>query len=314
MPKVSIGLPVYNGERFLEKVLDGLLAQSFQDFEIIICDNASSDGTPAICSAYAELDERVRFIRNPRNIGAAPNFNKTFQQARGEYFAWAAHDDVHHPGFLEACVAVLDKDRDAVLVHTLVDIVDDGGSRLRTSRSGDRVVLPDGQSIRRYDRAHIAEASRPDVRFRQVLHEVFWCFQLFGMIRTEALRHTRLRRSYHGANKVLLADLALMGRFVQIEKHLYARRADRLLASYTKLKRQRDWIDPNGPGGLPMVHRLRDYSRAILKSPLPLSQRIYCFASFARKVERCAKLTRALVPGPDNVFGINLRKSAPRSS
>ena len=96
-PVISIGFPVYNGEDYLAQALDGLLAQSFGDFEILLCDNGSNDGSEAIARGYAERDPRVRYHRNAENIGAAGNYNLAFAQASGKYFKWTAHDDDHAP-------------------------------------------------------------------------------------------------------------------------------------------------------------------------------------------------------------------------
>ena len=101
MPRVSIGLPIYNGENFLGDAVESLLAQTFTDFELVLVDNASTDGTAAMCERFVARDKRVRYHRNPQNIGGAPNFNLAFQLAdRAPYFKWAAHDDRHLPDFL----------------------------------------------------------------------------------------------------------------------------------------------------------------------------------------------------------------------
>lgn len=100
VPKVSIGMPVYNGAQFIREALDSLLAQTFTDFELIISDNASTDGTEAICREYAATDRRIRYVRQPENSGAMSNFKFVLNEAVGEYFMWAAHDDRWHPDFL----------------------------------------------------------------------------------------------------------------------------------------------------------------------------------------------------------------------
>ena len=92
-PRVSIGLPVYNGDNYLAETLDSILAQTFTDFELIISDNGSTDRTEAICRRYAAQDHRVRYVRNPSNLGAARNYKRAFELARGEYFKWNGHDD-----------------------------------------------------------------------------------------------------------------------------------------------------------------------------------------------------------------------------
>src|SRR5262249_60446249 len=109
----SVGLPVFNGESYLESAITSVLGQTFEDFELIICDNASTDRTAEICNDYAARDSRIRYFRNPRNLGAAPNYNLAFSQARGRYFKWLAHDDRMRPSFLAKTVRVLDDRTDA---------------------------------------------------------------------------------------------------------------------------------------------------------------------------------------------------------
>src|ERR1700690_2651657 len=103
-PRVSIGLPVYNGEKYLAAAIDSLLAQTYADFELIISDNASTDRTAKICQEYAELDRRIRYYRQPKNCGIAGNFTRTLELARGEFFQWHAHDDICGPTLLARSV------------------------------------------------------------------------------------------------------------------------------------------------------------------------------------------------------------------
>ena len=128
MARVSIGLPVYNGENFLEDAIRSVLSQSMGDLELVICDNASTDRTESICRDYAASDARVLYSRNPRNLGAAPNYNRTFQLASGELFKWLSHDDRLLPGYLAATVAALDAAPEAILAHTVVDYIDARGA------------------------------------------------------------------------------------------------------------------------------------------------------------------------------------------
>ena len=109
-PKLSLGIPVYNGAAYLAQLFDCLRGQTLTDYEAIISDNASTDATEQICRRVAAADPRFRYQRNARNIGAAPNFNRVFEQATGQYFKWTAHDDLLAPTYLERCVAVLDDD------------------------------------------------------------------------------------------------------------------------------------------------------------------------------------------------------------
>src|SRR5262245_57216615 len=94
VPRVSIGLPVYNGAKYLAEAIDSLLEQTFSDFELIISDNGSTDATPAICEEYAAKDGRIRFLRQEINRGLAWNWNCVLEESRGAYFKWAACDDL----------------------------------------------------------------------------------------------------------------------------------------------------------------------------------------------------------------------------
>ena len=136
LPRLSIGLPVYNGERFLGEALDSLLGQTYEDFELIISDNASTDGTADICLRYAEQDSRIRYVRQPRNIGLIPNHDFVMEEARGELFKCAAYDDLYGRELLERCVEALDADPDAVLAHSWSVMIDESGAY--SVRSGTR--------------------------------------------------------------------------------------------------------------------------------------------------------------------------------
>ena len=125
MVMISIGLPVYNGDKYLTRAIESILMQTHQNLELIISDNASNDETRDICEHYKNIDRRVRYKRNNANIGAAKNFNNTFALANGKYFRWMAHDDVCAPSYLEECVNVLEKDHSVVLCHTDIKFIDE---------------------------------------------------------------------------------------------------------------------------------------------------------------------------------------------
>lgn len=114
-PQVSIGLPVYNGEKYVGKAIESVLSQTFKDFELIICDNASTDQTEKICREDATKDSRVRYYRNEKNLGAAKNFNRVFELSSSEYFKWLAADDLIEVDFLQRCVELLDSDASLLL-------------------------------------------------------------------------------------------------------------------------------------------------------------------------------------------------------
>lgn len=208
-PRVSIGLPVYNGADYLREALDSLLAQTFTDLEVIICDNASTDETEVICKEYASRDERVRYERQPTNLGAAANYNRCFALARGDYFKWQAHDDVCRPRFVERCVEVLDGPdaADVAVVHPRAVLIDADGEVIRDD--DDDLALPE---------------SRPAARFAHVIHQVRAANAVFGLFRREVLAATPLIGVYPASDWMLLAEVALHGRIEIVDEVLFERR------------------------------------------------------------------------------------------
>ena len=142
-PTLSVGLPVYNGERYLAESLDALLAQTYADFELIISDNASTDRTAEICREYAARDPRIRYVRQPVNVGAGPNHNLLVPLARGTYFKWASHDDLYAPTLLELCVRELEEHPEAVLAHCREGFIDDAGTMVRVIERPSLLVVAD---------------------------------------------------------------------------------------------------------------------------------------------------------------------------
>ena len=203
-PRVSIGLPVYNGANYIAAAIESILGQTFTDFELIISDNASIDGTEGICRKFAAQDSRVRYSRLEENVGAAKNFNRTVELARGEYFKWAAHDDMLDPEHLAKSVAALDGNPSAILACSGVVAIDDRGE-VKEPFSGELT--------------NIASASVAD-RFGDLVWGKHLCYEVFGLIRSDALRKTPLIGAYITSDRNLLAELSLMGPFVLIPEPL----------------------------------------------------------------------------------------------
>ncbi len=206
-PRISVTLPVFNGERYLAQAIRSILDQTYRDFELIISDNASIDRTEDICRSFEAQDRRIRYVRQPRNIGASPNFNVCYALASGEYFKWAAHDDYLEPEYLADCVAALDAEPDAVLCQSLVRLIDDR----------DRLI-----EVFRPIEAEAA-SPRPSERFTARMRNPR-CLDVWGVIRTQALRDSVLIGSYVGMDRALLLELALRGRFVLVDKPLFTNR------------------------------------------------------------------------------------------
>lgn len=227
IPRVSIGMPVYNAERYLREALDSLLAQTFADFELIISDNASEDATASICREYAARDSRVKYHRHDSNRGSIQNFNHTVKLATGEYFKWAAYDDLHDPAFLSRCVKLLDAHPDVVWCHTLTVHIDADGNVIPadndTSLHGDAAshsLLARGERLPSQTRA----CHTPEERFAGVLLGTTWCADSFGLIRTSVLRSTSLMLPCYGSEKVLMGELGLRGRYAEVPEVLFYER------------------------------------------------------------------------------------------
>ena len=179
-PTVSIGLPVYNGENFLADALESLIGQTYGDFEIIVSDNASTDATEEIVRRYMADDERIRYYRNDHNLGANPNYNRTFALARGEYFRWHAHDDRCDAKYLELCIDLLERDPSVSLVHCKTAYIDRNGDPLIPLRNG--FLDPDGfieRLVQDDDAVPMLASPSPHVRLDAVANHLSVFFDIF---------------------------------------------------------------------------------------------------------------------------------------
>lgn len=271
VPRVSIGLAVYNGERYLEEALRAFLCQTYTDFELIISDNGSTDRTEEICRAYAARDPRIRYVRSARNMGVAYNYNRTVELARAEYFRWATYDDLVAPTLLARCVEVLDREPDVVLAYPkTVNIDDDGNVR------GD------------YEDNFAFLDPKPHHRFRDLMVAVrnYACNAEYGLMRREVLRRTAMEADYHSADRVLLSELVLHGKFYEIPERLYFHRlhSNISIQEGMSLSQLAAWFNPNlaGKRTFPRLRRIVEFTRGVNRAPLRVSQRLYCYAQIAR--------------------------------
>jgi len=229
-PRVSIGLPVYNGENYLEETLKSILNQNFSDFELIISDNASTDQTSLICERHRRRDARIRYYRQDTNVGAAKNFNTAFQLSRGEYFRWTSHDDLISQDYLEKCVNVLDSSADIILCHTRVNII----------HQDDGTISPYNMTLKNVG------SSYPSERFGDLvaMHYSRFSYFIFGLIRRDILLKTSLFPGTIGADRILMAELALLGRFHEIPEYaFYLRDHKDRLSKRALLYRHAQWWD-----------------------------------------------------------------------
>ena len=263
-PRVSIGMPLYNGERFLEEALDSILDQTFEGFELIISDNASNDRSQEICRAYALKDHRIRYFRNKENLGAAYNYNRVFKLSKGEYFKWAAHDDVIGKTFLERCVEVLTKYTSVVLCYPRTVIIDEHSRMLSN-----------------YDDALDLTADSPSKRFKKCLFKSNECNSVFGLFRSSALKKTNLIGNYNGSDYILLGEIAILGKGCQIPEDLFFRRDHSATSAHANPDPSgvAIWFDPSKKGKivLPKWRRGYEFVACIMRADLDCTNRISCF-------------------------------------
>jgi glycosyltransferase involved in cell wall biosynthesis len=267
-PTVTIGIPVYNGQNYLEQAVDSVLAQSYTDFEVVITDNASTDRTREICENYAQQDSRVRYFRSAENKGATWNFNRAFELSRGKYFKWLAHDDMVAPDYLAKCVAHLDEDSGVVVSYSRVRMIDGAGDLIEDYGISLNLNSPDAKE-----------------RFREIILEWHLCFEIFGLIRSSALRKTPLLGNYGHADGVLLARLALQGRMFEVPEILFfSRRHDeQSMAVYGRKGGGNDyhsyveWFDPSNAFRIvyPQWRILYEYYKSLWQYPLKWQVRLW---------------------------------------
>jgi glycosyltransferase involved in cell wall biosynthesis len=226
-PRLTIALPVFNGQRYLDEAMESLLGQTYTDFELIIGDNASSDRTEEMSRAWARRDSRIRYVRNGRNIGLARNYMNLLHQAHGAFFRWAAVDDLLAPGAVAACVEVLERDAGVVLAYTQARLIDERGGIIRDYD----------------DQLHLTSES-PSDRFAQVLERIRLVNVTYGVLRRDALCRTHGLRSFHGADIALVAELALYGRFVEVPGRFFFRRFHQGASSALRVAEQEALFNP----------------------------------------------------------------------
>ncbi|MCA9888051.1 MAG: glycosyltransferase family 2 protein [Anaerolineae bacterium] len=288
-PRVSIGMPVYNGAQYLERALDTLLAQTFTDFEIVITDNCSTDNTQEICERYAAQDDRVKYHRNETNIGASRNYNRCYDLAIGEYFKWAAHDDEHAPTYLEKTVALLDTHPDAVLAHSYTDIIDRNSNVIPVPDNVLNLMVkdPDGGEMRvgvEYSDRHVDSDSVSE-RYQGILLQTSWCYDIFGLMRRNALANTNLQESFYRTDKVLLAEMVLQGKFLHVPERLFLNRRHAKQSGNIKTAKEREaWNNPSAAKHHPIPQWLcmKGYTRAMWKTSMSRTERARCVSILAR--------------------------------
>lgn len=288
-PTVSIGIPLHNHENYVGEAIESILAQTLGDFELIISDNASTDGSYEVCVKYAAADNRIRLFRNDRNLGAAPNMNLVFQRARGRYFKWAHSDDLMLPRFLDRTVTVLESDESASCCTAMASWIDDDGQ-------------PIGECS--FD-ARLASTATIE-RLTGVLEDVRR-FAIHGVYRVSLLKKTALHGSFADSDCNLLFETALQGRIVLVDEELHRIRkhAGGSIVRYPNPRDRQVFYntDKSSSTSTPTVTSIVEHLRSILRHERSVIRRM----RFARLV-----LSWYLSHRPRSVLG-DLRIIAVRS-
>ena len=254
-------MPVYNGERYISETLDSLFAQTFGDFELIICDNASMDRTEQLCRAYADRDARIRYVRNAKNFGAARNYRRAFELSSSKYFRWANADDLFAPEGLARCVEVLDREPSVVLTYPKTKFIDERGN-----------VISEYE-----DDLHL-QSFKASERFSQVMERLGYVNVIYGLIRADILRKTGLLRNFPGGDIPLVAELALYGKFREIPEFMFFRRLHPgALSSYkVDVSLTQEFFDPSTKGKIPMTQwrHLGAHARSMMRAPLDFGEKM----------------------------------------
>ncbi len=272
-PRLTIGLPVYNGERYLPTALDSLLGQTFGDFTLLLLDNASTDGTQDICERYRARDARIAYHRHAQNIGAVRSWYRTLDMAATPYFKWAADDDEYEPEFLARCLDVLERDESVVTCYSRMQAIDEHGRRGRCFEVTIDTASPD-----------------PAVRLYNAIAVDYLTVQLYGVMRSALLKQTTRYHGYVGEDRNFLAELCLRGRVVEIPEYLFLHRlypdawgavvsaSDVSLDDLVAYDPTVDWSVDRRSG----VRRIVNYFAAIGRVPLSPMVRVRCGVQLVR--------------------------------
>lgn len=297
-PKVSIGLPVYNGENYLAEAVDSILAQTYENFELIISDNASGDRTEEICRAYAAKDNRIIYIRNEENLGAAPNYNQIFFAASGKYFKWIAHDDLCAPEFIARSVEILERDPNVVVCYSKTVLIDE-----------------QGKVIEYYsDDLHL-RSPEPYQRFYKLVNTPGWCNPIFGLMRSAVLAKTPLIANYPRSDRNLLAELTLYGEFYELPDFLLFRRVHPQISTEVNYKESdlAVWFDTRNKNRLvfPRWRRYSEYIKMAYRAPISFADRLRVVVFLSKNIVSFDKL-KALVS--DIFSGVRASVGHPKES
>ena len=292
-PRLTIGVPVYNGEDYIAEAIRSHLDQDFTDFELIVSDNCSDDATPDIVKEFEGQDNRVQYTRNDTNLGGPANFNRLFRLGSGELFRWAAADDRIEPGYLRQVIGLLDDQPDVVIGHSDALLIDpDSVPMLQMEQGwlgGDgyleaiRLQAPPGDD--RFGADH------PHERIDAVINNNHRNFYIFGVMRRAVMMQTRLHGLFYGGDRTFLVEMAMRGRFAKVPEPLFASRSHAKNSGRNAL--DFDELKEHGAQDLRFAAQvMKGYLDAVNGADVTRAERARCYAVVAKKLRQPTRLLR----------------------
>lgn len=292
-PRLSIGVPVYNGADYIEEAIRSHLDQDFGDFEIVVSDNCSDDATPEIVQDLASSDKRISYSRNDTNIGGPANFNRLFRLTSGELFRWAAADDRIEPGYLQRVVEMMDEDPMVVVGHSEGLLIDPSSEPMLKMEQGylggdgflEAITLTPPPGDERFS------SPKPHQRIDAVINNNHRNFYIFGVMRRDIMMQTRLHGSFYGGDRTLLVELAMRGTFRKVPDALFASRSHAKNSGRNGLNFEE--LKQHGAQDLSFASQvMRGYVQAIRNARVSRAEQARCLAIVAKKFKQPTRMLR----------------------
>lgn len=269
-PLVSIGMPVYNGENYINEAIESILNQTYKNIELIISDNASTDRTKEIVSEFIKTDQRITFHQFEKNYGAAKNFNKTFYISKGKYFKWAAHDDLINQNYIEKCVQILEQNEQVGLCHSYNAQIDSKNNKLDVLHY-DQICFATGSNFKNYLKFLY------NFKFGQDDADI-----VNGIFRSNILSETKLIAPYNSADMILVAEIIIRSKIYIIKEALCSKRIHekRSVSANTSNQDIALWFDTsNSKKTIPLITWYIELNRIIKQSDFTLFGKLIAWAA-----------------------------------
>lgn len=292
-PRLSIGVPVYNGEDYIREAIESHLEQDFGDFELVVSDNCSTDATADIVNEIASSDKRVIYSCNDDNVGGPANFNRLFRLTSGELFRWAAADDRIEPGYLKNVIAMLDDDPSVVIGHSDTLLIDPKSEPMLVMDQGylggdgylEAIKLEPPEGDNRF------QSDLPHHRVDAIVNNNHRNFYIFGIMRRAVMMQTRLHGLFYGGDRTLLVEMAMRGKFQKVPEPLFGSRSHAKNSGRNGLNFEE--LKEHGAKDLSFASQvLKGYVSAVRNADASRSDELKSLGVIAKKLKQPTRLLR----------------------